>query len=334
MSIVHTTVRVALGALLSTLLTITALVAPTAASAVGSTTSTCDASGLASHLVGNGDTWFAIAQGAQVSMRSLLETNDASADDVIHPGDVVCLPAGATPSSSCSPSNAPTYTVAAGDTWWGIATRAGVSMSKLLSTNGASAERTIRPGDTMCLPPGTSMASESSASSASALSSPSSSSSARSAGIEALPMRGPCWFSDDWGDARGAGRTHQGTDLFAAVNSYVYAVVDGTLTRRAWDQPGLRSGNAWWLTAADGSGTYYFYGHLADFAPGLSVGSRVEAGQIIGFMGNTGNSASPHLHFEMHPGGGGAVNPYPLLRSLGGCKTGEQYRQPDGWIPD
>jgi murein DD-endopeptidase MepM/ murein hydrolase activator NlpD len=147
-------------------------------------------------------------------------------------------------------------------------------------------------------------------------------------------MQGPCWFSDDWGDPRGAGRTHQGTDLFARVGSYVYAVVDGTLTRRAWDQPGLRSGNAWWLTAADGSGTYYFYAHLADFAPELEVGSRVEAGQIIGFMGNTGNSAFPHLHFEMHPGGGAAVNPYPLLRSLGGCKTGEQYRQPGGWIPD
>lgn len=147
-------------------------------------------------------------------------------------------------------------------------------------------------------------------------------------------MRGPCWFSDDWGDPRGGGRRHQGTDLFATPMSYIYAVVDGTLTRRTWDQPGMRSGNAWWLTAADGSGTYYFYGHLADFAPELSVGSRVEAGQIIGFMGNTGNSAFPHLHFEIHPNGGGAVNPYPLLRQLDGCKTGEQYRQPGGWVPD
>ncbi len=147
-------------------------------------------------------------------------------------------------------------------------------------------------------------------------------------------MRGPCWFSDDWGDPRGAGRRHEGTDLFAAPQSYVYAVVDGTLTRRTWDQPGQRSGNAWWLTAADGSGTYYFYAHLADFAPKLSVGSRVEAGEIIGFMGNTGNSAFPHLHFEVHPNGGRAVNPYPLLRQAGGCKTGEQYRQPDGWVPD
>jgi murein DD-endopeptidase MepM/ murein hydrolase activator NlpD len=304
----------------------------TASASPGSTTSTCDSSGLASHVVGDGDTWFGIAQSAQVSMRSLLEVNDSSADDMIHPGDVVCLPAGAATSSSCSPSNAPTYVVESGDNWWALAVRAGVSMSTLLSVNAASEDRVIRPGDVVCLPPGTSVSSSGDRPSVAGVSS--ASSGARLSGISALPMQGPCWFSDDWGDPRGAGRRHEGTDLFAAVGSYVYAVVDGTLTRRAWDQPGSRSGNAWWLTAADGSGTYYFYAHLADFAPELSVGSRVEAGQIIGFMGNTGNSAFPHLHFEIHPGGGAAVDPYPLLRSLGGCRAGEQYRQPSGWIPD
>lgn len=327
MSTVHSTVaRFVLGVVLcGSVIAIPALVA---AAPVGRTTAACDATGLASHLVGDGDTWFEIAQDAQVSMRSVLEANDATVDEVIHPGDVVCLPPGATPSSSCSPSNAPTYAVESGDTWWEIAARAGVTMSTLLSTNAASEDRLIRPGDTVCLPPGTSVsAGQNTASSSSSLP-------ARSAGIDALPMRGPCWFSDDWGDPRGGGRRHEGTDLFAAPGSYVYAVVDGTLTRRAWDQPGSRSGNAWWLTAADGSSTYYFYAHLADFAPELGVGSRVEAGQIIGFMGNTGNSAFPHLHVEIHPNGGGAVNPYPALRQLGGCKTGEQYRQPGGWVPD
>jgi murein DD-endopeptidase MepM/ murein hydrolase activator NlpD len=331
MSTVHITLgRIVL--VLSTCAFVIAGPAATASASLGSTTSICDANGLASHLVGDGDTWFDIAQRAQVSMRSLLEVNDSSVGDTIHPGDVVCLPVGAAPSSSCSPSNAPTYVVESGDNWWAIATRAGVSMSTLLSVNAASEDRVIRPGDVVCLPSGTSISSSTGARSLSAVSSASSSS--RSSEIAALPMQGPCWFSDDWGDPRGAGRRHEGTDLFAAVGSYVYAVVDGTLTRRAWDQPGLRSGNAWWLTAADGSGTYYFYAHLADFAPELAVGSRVEAGQIIGFMGNTGNSAFPHLHFEIHPGGGGAVNPYPLLSSLGGCRTGEQYRQPSGWIPD
>jgi murein DD-endopeptidase MepM/ murein hydrolase activator NlpD len=110
-------------------------------------------------------------------------------------------------------------------------------------------------------------------------------------------------------------------------------VVDGTLTNRVWDRPGRRAGNAWWLTAADGSGTYFFYAHLADFAPGLEVGSKVKAGEIIGFMGNTGNSAFPHLHLEIHPNGGPPVNPYPIVKQHGGCKTGEGYRQPNGWVP-
>ncbi len=313
-----------------------AIPAVTDAAPIGRTTSTCSGSGLASHLVAEGDSWFGIAQDAQVSMRSLFETNDASDDHVLYPGDVVCLPPGSTPTSSCSPSNAPSYTVESGDTWWDIATRAGVTMSTLLSTNATSEDRVIHPGDTVCLPPGTSVSSSNaSARNASARNS-SASASARSSwsGIAALPMRGPCWFSDDWGDPRGAGRAHEGTDLFAETGSYVYAVVDGTLTRRAWDQPGSRSGNAWWLTTDDGSGTYYFYAHLADFAPELSVGSSVAAGQIIGFMGNTGNSAFPHLHFEIHPNGGGAVNPYSVLRQAGGCKTGDQYRQPSGWVPE
>jgi murein DD-endopeptidase MepM/ murein hydrolase activator NlpD len=60
----------------------------------------------------------------------------------------------------------------------------------------------------------------------------------------------------------------------------------------------------------------------------------VQAGQIIGFMGNTGNSVFPHLQFEMHPNAGGAINAYSLLRRSRGCKTGEQYRQPSGWVPD
>jgi murein DD-endopeptidase MepM/ murein hydrolase activator NlpD len=287
----------------------------------------CD--GLRSHWVVAGDTWFDIARGAGVSMRSLLETNGVDENQVLHPGDVVCLPGGATTASRCTPVNAPTYTVVRKDTWWQIAERAGIGLGALLAANGADDSTIIRPGLRVCLPMGSTIGAPAA--------SDASSETARSTGsgtLAALPMQGPCWFSDSWGAPRGNGRRHVGTDLFAEIGSYVYAVVDGTLTRRSWDQPGRSAGNAWWLTAGDGSGTYYFYAHLADFAPELEVGSQVDAGEIIGFMGNTGNSAFAHLHFEIHPGGGGPVNPYPLLRTLGGCRSGSAYRQPSGWVPD
>jgi peptidoglycan LD-endopeptidase LytH len=151
--------------------------------------------------------------------------------------------------------------------------------------------------------------------------------------LQALPTQGPCWYSDSWLAPRGGGRRHIGVDVFTRSGEYVYAVVDGTLTRRAWDQPWLRAGNAWWLTAADGTGTYYFYAHLFDFAPDLKVGSRVKAGQIIGWVGATGNAGAPHLHFEIHPFGGPAINPYPVIRAAGGCRTGTPYTQPSGWTP-
>jgi len=254
-----------------------------------------------------------------------------SVGHLLHPGDVVCLPAGAETASGCSVSNAPTHTVTSGDTWWDIARAAGVSMPSVLDANGTNEDRIIHPGQRICLPLGASTSATGAATSTA-----SSSQSVRTASttLQALPMQGPCWFSDSWGAPRGNGRRHEGVDLFAASRSHVYAVVDGTLTRRAWDQPGRRAGNAWWLTATDGSGTYYFYAHLADFAPGLSVGDRVDAGEIIGFMGNTGNSAFPHLHFEIHPNGGRAINPYPTVRAAGGCKEGSGYRQPSGWIPN
>jgi murein DD-endopeptidase MepM/ murein hydrolase activator NlpD len=112
----------------------------------------------------------------------------------------------------------------------------------------------------------------------------------------------------------------------------VYAVADGRITDKAWDQPDRIAGNALELTVANG--TFYFYAHLLDFAPGITVGERVQAGEIIGWVGQTGNASSPHLHFEIHPGGGDAVNPYPYVKAAGGCNRGTPYTQPSGWVPD
>ncbi|MFN8022140.1 MAG: M23 family metallopeptidase [Acidimicrobiales bacterium] len=281
---------------------------------------TC-ASGGAVHQVADGDTWFGIAGLAKVPMATLLDANGATVASVIHPGDQLCLPAGADPAASTTARSGPCtatsarYTVVDGDGWFVIARRVGTTMDELLQANGASVDTVLVAGRQLCLPAGA----------RTVASTPS------IVPLDALPVQGPCWYGDTWRDGRGNGRTHEGVDLIVSAGNYIYAVADGVLTRRHWDQPGSLSGNAWWLTTADG--TYFFYAHLSDFAPGLKVGSRVKAGQIIGFVGSTGNSATAHLHFEVHPYGGGPINPYPTVRAAGGCRTGSGYQQPNGWVP-
>lgn len=132
-----------------------------------------------------------------------------------------------------------------------------------------------------------------------------------------------CDVLDNFGDPRSGGRIHQGSDILATLGQAVYAMGDGTLTHQyvASGANASLSGNAWRLKRSD-SATYYFYAHLSGFAPGLVVGSVVRRGQLIGFVGDTGNPGpgNYHLHFEIHPNGGAAVNPLPLLTIPPGCK--------------
>lgn len=135
--------------------------------------------------------------------------------------------------------------------------------------------------------------------------------------MEVFPVEGPCWFGDTWHAPRGGGRLHVGTDVIAASGKKLYAVVDGTISKMYYDYPGALAGNG--LRVAQPNGTYFTYLHLKDFAPGIDVGTKVKAGDVVGFVGNTGNSATPHLHFEVHPNGGAAVNPYSMLKAMDGC---------------
>jgi murein DD-endopeptidase MepM/ murein hydrolase activator NlpD len=84
----------------------------------------------------------------------------------------------------------------------------------------------------------------------------------------------------------------------------------GIITRLGSDVLG---GTTFWIKGE--SGTYYYYAHLSRYADGLTKGQRVDRGQIVGYVGDTGNAkGTPHLHFEIHPDGGPAVNPYALLK--------------------
>ncbi len=85
------------------------------------------------------------------------------------------------------------------------------------------------------------------------------------------------------------------------------------------DSPGSLSGNGLRVTMPNG--TYFTYLHLSAFAPGMELGVPVKAGQLIGYVGMTGNAAGPHLHFEVHPAAGGAVNPYPLVKAVDACSN-------------
>lgn len=117
-------------------------------------------------------------------------------------------------------------------------------------------------------------------------------------------------FGDDYGDPRAGTGWHHGTDLFAPMGTPIVAVADGTLSKVGVNNLG---GNRLWLT--DDAGNAFYYAHLSAYAPGTADGVRVRAGQVIAFLGNTGQAITtpPHLHFEIHPGGGDSVNPYPYL---------------------
>ena len=118
-------------------------------------------------------------------------------------------------------------------------------------------------------------------------------------------------FINDWGFPRSGGRTHRGNDLFAPRGQPVYAVADGVVTLV---QGGL-GGIGVWLSS--NYGVDFYYAHFQGYASGLSSGTRVSKGQLIGYNGNTGNARTtpPHVHFQLHPGGRTSqpFNPYPTL---------------------
>lgn len=138
------------------------------------------------------------------------------------------------------------------------------------------------------------------------------------------PIAGRSSVVDTFGAPRSGGRSHAGQDIFAAKHTPVVAVADGKITSVVHSNGGL-SGNYLQLTADDG--WRYLYIHLNNdspgtddgsnvyeraFADGITKGQRVKAGEVIAYVGDSGNaeSTSPHVHFEMKDPAGNLVNPY------------------------
>jgi peptidoglycan LD-endopeptidase LytH len=121
--------------------------------------------------------------------------------------------------------------------------------------------------------------------------------------IQTCPVAGPTSFVDSFGDPRPGGRSHEGIDLIAAYGTPVVAVAPGS-ARPAGSIGGLG------VVVQHGSGDWTFYAHLSSYG---SLGS-VSAGTVIGYVGP--ENGVNHLHFEYHPNGGAAVNPYAALLAV------------------
>jgi murein DD-endopeptidase MepM/ murein hydrolase activator NlpD len=121
----------------------------------------------------------------------------------------------------------------------------------------------------------------------------------------------PYSYVDSWGAARSGGRSHKGTDVMAPNGARVFAIVNGVVSRESSSTNGGIQ-----LYLQGDNGIEYFYAHLSGYA--VSTGTRVRAGQLVAYSGQTGNAryTAPHVHFEVHPGGGTPVNPYPYLRRV------------------
>jgi murein DD-endopeptidase MepM/ murein hydrolase activator NlpD len=138
------------------------------------------------------------------------------------------------------------------------------------------------------------------------------------AGGYVFPVYGPSGYSDSFGAFRGdvSGNWHHGDDIFAPLGAPVLACADGLVFSVGWNDVG---GNRLWLR--DSQGNEFYYAHLSAFTPLARNGTHVKAGEMLGFVGNTGDAQGTptHLHFEVHPstllfmGYDGAVNPTPYL---------------------
>jgi len=135
-------------------------------------------------------------------------------------------------------------------------------------------------------------------------------------GFGHFPVAGAADYRDDWYEARFGPpfHLHEGTDIFADRGTPVRAPFNGVVR---FEDSGL-GGKAAYVTQPDG--TFYYMAHLDGFAR-ISSGAAVKQGDVVGYVGDSGNAqgGSPHVHFEVHPRGGAAVNPKPLL---------------DGWLTE
>jgi murein DD-endopeptidase MepM/ murein hydrolase activator NlpD len=156
------------------------------------------------------------------------------------------------------------------------------------------------------------------------------------AGRYVFPVYGPTSYIDSYGSARADVTYHHGDDIFGTLGQPLVAVSDGTVFSVGWNKVG---GNRLWIL--DGQGNQFYYAHLSAFSTAATNGAHVKAGQVVGFMGNTGDAEGTpyHLHFEVHPvsflylGYDGAVDPTAYLDAWKHQKD-LPFPVAAGWAPE
>ena len=231
------------------------------------------------YLVRPGDTLWGISDATGVPVSQLAAANALDNPDWVPAGKVLTVPRAGVKAAAPAPSpgSSTRYTVRSGDSLYGIALRFGVPAGHLATANGISDPNFVAEGQVLTIPV-----------------------------AWACPVPGAS-FVNDYAYVRpdGGGR-HEGVDLFAPPGTPIVAPVGGTVER----YPNPSGGQAVQLHGRDGN--RYYFAHLARYGES----GTVSRGAVIGYVGNSGDAraTSPHLHFEIHPGGGAATtNPYPAL---------------------
>ena len=151
-----------------------------------------------------------------------------------------------------------------------------------------------------------------------------------------FPIYGSASFTNSFNAPRATTTWHHGEDIFAPLGAPVLAVADGIVYSVGWNKVG---GLRFWLQ--DLAGNEFYYAHLSAFSPLAINGAQVRAGDVIGFVGNTGDAEHTpyHLHFEIHPVSllyrgydGSAVPPYPYLMAWKRL-TDLPFTAVSGWAP-
>jgi murein DD-endopeptidase MepM/ murein hydrolase activator NlpD len=225
-----------------------------------------------------GDTLWGIADTVGVPVGQLAAANGLADPDLVQAGSVLTVPRGAAAGARGGPGpvvgSSNRYTVRPGDALFDIASRVGVPLGQLAAVNAIGDPNFVAVGQILTIP-----------------------------AAWDCPVPGAS-FVNDYGYVRPDAR-HEGVDLFAPRGTPIVAPVAGSVER----YPNPAGGNALELYGRDGN--RYYLAHLDRYGDG----GNVARGDVIGYVGNTGEArvTSPHLHFEVHPGGGAAASPYPAL---------------------